>query len=166
MKNYKSTSVWVKLRSLCSLFVNKLECPHSFRLSQWYIYLIIGFLKVYLSCFLEFLYCFGASQTIFELVQVVMLIMLWICTRKNNFMTILYLWCNLSTSLWVLDFQLLRNSECFYHIILCFGCHEFAFYPYASLFHWADGKICWVQLGGIILLSSSTATTATCSCSQ
>ena len=38
-----------------------------------------------------------------DLVQVVMQIMRWICTRKNNFMTIPFRWCNHSTFLWVLS---------------------------------------------------------------
>lgn len=60
---------------------------------------------------------------ILDLIQVVMLIIRWICIRKNNCMIILSQWYNLSASLWVSYMKLkFSNSKCYqlWHLIASF----------------------------------------------
>lgn len=60
-------------------------------------YICIVVILIFLQSVMHFSY---TLTMILDLIQVVMLITLWICIRKNNCTTIPCQWCNLSTSLW------------------------------------------------------------------
>lgn len=89
------------------------------------------------------------------MLQVEMRTFLWTLTGKNNFMIVLFLWCNPSIFLWVLVFMSWRvlchltkiPSKGEAHIML-------------PCFILTDGKICGIQLRDPIFISASAATAA------
>lgn len=68
--------------------------------------------------------------------QAVILTMLWICIRKNNFMKIPCQWCNLGTSLLVLLFKDLSSSSLLF--IYVFTHINFHLYWNDAICRWAD----------------------------